>query len=147
ARAVAEDYDLPCGDAVVLAGGSNVLVHLRPTPAVARVMTATSVLHDDLQLWLTREVAVGEFLADRGLVVPPTRLMPPGPHQRDGLWLPVWDYVPHDREGTPPAAGELGDSPPTARCPGGVHGRAGAPLEHPRLARATHRRRGASGPP
>ena len=108
ARGVADAYDLPCEDAVVLAGGSNVLVHLKPTPVVARVMTATAVLHDDLEGWLTREVAVGQFLGERGLAVAPTRLAPPGPHQRDGLWMTLWDYVPHDS--TFPSAGELGHS-------------------------------------
>jgi hypothetical protein len=103
-------YDLPCEDAVVLAGGSNVLVHLKPTPVVARVMTATAVLHDDLESWLTREVAVAGFLAERGLAVSPTRLLPPGPHQRDGLWMTVWDYVPHDSSGVVPSASELGHS-------------------------------------
>jgi hypothetical protein len=110
ARAIADAHDLPCEDAVVLAGGSNVLVHLKPTPVVARVMTATAVLHDDMESWLAREVAVAAFLAQRGLAVSPTRLLPPGPHQRDGLWMTLWDYVPHDTSGSSPGATELGDS-------------------------------------
>jgi phosphotransferase family enzyme len=85
-----------------------VLVHLKPSPVVARVMTATAPLHDDLETWLTRELAVGAFLAERGLAVPPTRLLPPGPHERDGLWLTLWEYVPH--ESALPGASELGDS-------------------------------------
>src|SRR5437763_14904094 len=102
ARAVADAYDLSCEDAVVLAGGSNVLVHLKPTPAVARVMTATALLHDDAERWPAREVAVGAFLAKRGLAVSPTGRLPPGPHRRDGLWMPVWDHVPHDHSGSWP---------------------------------------------
>jgi hypothetical protein len=108
ARAVADAYGLPCEDAVLLPGGSNALVHLKPTPAVARVMTATSMLHDDMESWLAREVAVGQFLGERGLAVAPTSLMPPGPHERDGLWMTVWDYVPH--EPGVPGATELGHS-------------------------------------
>jgi Phosphotransferase enzyme family len=108
ARAVAEAHDLPCEDAAALAGGSNVLVHLKPSPVVARVMTATAMLHDDVERWLVREVAVGQFLGDRGLAVAPTRLLPPGPHQRDGLWMTFWDYVPH--EPGFPGASELGES-------------------------------------
>ncbi|HEY7632583.1 MAG TPA: aminoglycoside phosphotransferase family protein, partial [Thermoleophilaceae bacterium] len=96
--------------AVVLAGGSNVLVHLKPAPVVARVMTSTNVLHDDLESWLTREVTVGVFLAERAVAVAPTRLAPPGPHQHDGLWMTLWDYVPHDTSGGLPGANELGDS-------------------------------------
>jgi hypothetical protein len=110
ARAVIAAYDLPCEDAVVLAGGSNVLVHLKPTPVVARVMTATAVLHDDVESWLAREVAVAAFLAERALAVSPTRLLPPGPHQRDGLWMTLWNYVRHDASGSSPGAAELGDS-------------------------------------
>jgi hypothetical protein len=108
ACAVADSYDVPCDDAVLLSGGSNVLVHLKPSPAVARVMTATAALHDDMEIWLAREVAVGEFLAARGLAVSPTQLMPPGPHQRDGFWMTIWEYVPHERE--LPDAKEAGHS-------------------------------------
>jgi len=111
AQAVACDYDLPCEDAVILGGGSNALVHLKPTPVVARVMTATALLHhDDIESWLAREVAVGVFLGERGLGVPPTRLLPPGPHQRDGLWMTFWDYVPHDARGDEVDPRELGRS-------------------------------------
>ena len=108
ARAVADAYDLPCQDAVVLTGGSNVLVHLKPTPVVARVMTATAVLHDDVETWLTRELAVGEFLGKRDLAVSPSHLLPAGPHQSEGLWMTVWDYVPHDSRDPLPDATELG---------------------------------------
>lgn len=110
ACAVARAHDLPCDDAVLLAGGSNALVHLKPTPAVARVMTATAGLHDDVETWLTREVAVGRFLGERGLAVAPTGLLPPGPHRREGLWMTVWEYVPHETTRGLPGAGELGDS-------------------------------------
>jgi hypothetical protein len=103
-------HDLPCDDAVALSGGSNVLVHLKPTPVVARVMTTTVVLHDDPERWLVREVAVGTFLGERGLAVAPTRLLPPGPHRVDGLWMTLWDYVPHDTSRGLPSASELGDS-------------------------------------
>ncbi len=109
-RAVVGAYDLPCEEAVVLGGGSNVLVHLKPTPLVARVMTATAVLHDDPETWLVREVTVGAFLGERGLAVAPTHLLPPGPHQHDGLWMTLWDYVPHDSSGGSPGATELGRS-------------------------------------
>jgi hypothetical protein len=85
AQAVAREHGVDCDEAVRIAAGSNVLVHLRPSPVVARVMTGTAVLHDDPEQWLTREVAVGTFLAERtDLVVAPTELLPPGPHRRDG---------------------------------------------------------------
>src|SRR3954454_23742609 len=93
AQAVAGEHGVDCDEAVPIAAGSNVLVHLRPAPVVARVMTGTAVLHDDVERWLAREVAVGSFAAD--LVVPPTDLLPPGPHEQDGLWMTLWRFVAH----------------------------------------------------
>jgi hypothetical protein len=69
---VAREHGVACDEAVPIAAGSNVLVHLKPAPVVARVMTGTAVLHDDVEQWLAREVAVGTFLAERtDSVVPP----------------------------------------------------------------------------
>ena len=94
-----------------MAGGSNVLVHLKPAPVVARVMTGTAVLHGDVEQWLAREVAVGAFVAERSdLVVAPTDLLPPGPHVQDGLWMTLWKFVPHDPEAPPPEPRQLGGS-------------------------------------
>jgi hypothetical protein len=94
---------------VRIAASSNVLVHLKPAPIVARVMTGTAVLHDDVEQWLAREVAVGVFVAERSdVVVPPTNLLPPGPHERDGLWMTMWRFVPHDEQAPDPR--ELGRS-------------------------------------
>ena len=73
AQAVAGAYGVACDEAVRIAAGSNDLVHLKPAPVVARVMTGTAILHDDPEQWLAREVAVGAFLAGRtDRVVPPT---------------------------------------------------------------------------
>lgn len=81
-------------DAAVLASGSNVLVHLRPAPVVARVMTGTVALHDDPARWLAREVAVLEFLAPSGLAVAPSPSIAPGPHRHDGLWMTFVAWIP-----------------------------------------------------
>jgi hypothetical protein len=111
AQAVAREHGVDCDDAVRIAAGSNVLVHLKPAPVVARVMTGTAVLHDDPEGWLAREVAVGLFLAERtDLVVAPTDLLPPGPHERDGLWMTLWKFVAHDEQAPPPEPRELGGS-------------------------------------
>lgn len=111
AQAVAREHGVACDGAVPIAAGSNVLVHLRPAPVVARVMTGTAVLHDDPERWLAREVAVGAYLAGRNdLIVPPTDLLPPGPHERDGLWMTLWAFVPHDEQAVPPEPRELGRS-------------------------------------
>jgi hypothetical protein len=106
---VAREHGVACEDAVVLAGGSNVIVHLRPAPVVARVMTGTAGLHDNPAEWLTREVAVGTFLAERtDRAVAPTDLLPPGPHEREGLWMTLWRFVAHDERAEPPGPAELG---------------------------------------
>jgi Phosphotransferase enzyme family len=111
AQVVARQHDVGCDDAVPLSGGSNVLVHLRPSPVVARVMTGTSMLHEDTERWLAREVAVAVFLAQRtDEVVAPSDLLPPGPHEQDGLWMTMWTFVPHESEAPMPEAGELGRS-------------------------------------
>ncbi|MFZ0325348.1 MAG: phosphotransferase [Actinomycetes bacterium] len=110
AREVALAHSVACDDAVVLAGGSNVVVHLKPAPVVARVMTATAVLHQDVEAWLAREVAIGVLLGGRGLGVPPSDAFAPRPYQRDGLWMTFWEFVEHDTSGALPSAHELGGS-------------------------------------
>src|SRR4051812_15216940 len=111
AQAVAREHGVACDEAVRIAGGSNVLVHLKPAPVVARVMTGTAILHDDRERWLAREVAVGAFLAARtDAVVAPTDVLPAGPHERDGLWMTLWAFVAHDEHAPLPQAGELGRS-------------------------------------
>jgi hypothetical protein len=111
AQAVAREHGVACDEAVLIAAGSNVLVHLKPAPVVARVMTGTALLHDDTEQWLAREVAVAAFLAERtASVVPPSDLLPPGPHERDGLWMTLWRFVSHDAQAPPPEPRELGRS-------------------------------------
>jgi hypothetical protein len=110
ARAVALANNVACEDAVVVAARSNVLVHLKPAPVMARVMSGTAMLHDDAGTWLAREVAVGAFLAERGLAVPPSDVLAPGPHRHDGLWMTFWQYVDHDPSRCLPPAPELGGS-------------------------------------
>ena len=111
AQAVARERGVACDEAVRIAAGSNVLVHLKPAPVVARVMTGTAVLHDDPEQWLAREVAVGAFLAGRtDLVVPPSDMLPPGPYEQDGFWMTLWKFVAHHEQAPPPEPRELGRS-------------------------------------
>jgi len=94
AAAVAATCGVAQAGAVVMHSGSNVLVHLRPAPVVARVMTGTVVLHDDPARWLAREVSVLDFLAPSGLAVTPSALIAPGPHHHDGLWMTFAEWIP-----------------------------------------------------
>src|SRR4051794_28327162 len=74
-------------------------------------MTGTAILHDDAERWLARELAVGAFVAERsGLVVAPTDILPPGPHEQDGLWMTLWKFAPHDAQAPPPEPRQLGRS-------------------------------------
>jgi phosphotransferase family enzyme len=107
AVAVAGEQGLPAGDAIPVGTGSNVIVHLRPSPIVARVMSGTVVLHPDPHAWLTREIDVGAFLAERtSSVVAPATGVDPGPYVRDGLWLSFWEHV--DVSRGPLGAAEIG---------------------------------------
>jgi hypothetical protein len=94
AGTVASAGGLKSSGAVVINSDSNVLVHLRPAPVVARVMTGTVALHDDPRKWLERELSVLEFLAPSGLAVSPSRLIAPGPHCHDGLWMTFTEWIP-----------------------------------------------------
>lgn len=94
AAAVAAAHGLAQDGAIVIRSGSNVLVHLRPLPVIARVMTGTVALHDDPSRWLEREISVLEFLAPTGLAVAPSPLVAPGPHHHDGLWMTFSEWIP-----------------------------------------------------
>lgn len=141
ARAVASEHGVPCDQAAVVHSGSNVLVHLRPAPVVARVMAGTVVLHDDPRRWLNREVSVLRFLAPSGSAVAPSDLIAPGPYQRDGLWLTCWRWLPHQRQSELP-----GDAESLGRAMrdlhdelAGFHGELGGLLDVYRDLRRLHR--------
>jgi hypothetical protein len=97
---VAAAHGVRCVEPVVLWNGSNVLVHLTPTPVVARVATLTGLVRSDVDATFAKDVAVACWLAGRGApVVPPSREVPAGPHRSsDGRTITFWTYVPHDRD-------------------------------------------------
>jgi aminoglycoside phosphotransferase len=94
AGAIAAAHGLAQDEAIVIHSGSNVLVHLRPAPVVARVMSGTVALHDDPSRWLEREISVLEFLAPSDLAVAPNPSIAPGPHHHDGLWMTFLEWIP-----------------------------------------------------
>jgi hypothetical protein len=102
AVAVASSHGLAHEDAAVVYSGSNVVVHLRPSPVAARVMSGTVALHDDPARWLAREIAVLAHLAPSGVAVAPSRAVPPGPHRHDGLWLTFSGWIPDAEPATRP---------------------------------------------
>lgn len=113
ATATAAASGLASNDPVVIHAQSNVLLHLRPAPVVARVMTGTVALHDAPRRWLERELSVLAFPAPTGLAVPPTGLIDPRPHCRNGLWMTL-------PSGSPRSSRHLSAG---RRCPSPTHAR------------------------
>lgn len=88
--AVAREHGVRVGAREILRDRSNLVIRLEPAPVVARVAMETATVRPGAE-WLRREVAVAGFLADAGApVVPPSALLPPGPHHRDGFDLSFW---------------------------------------------------------
>src|SRR3954453_19947720 len=94
AAQVAREHGLSFGDEPrVIHEGSNLLLHLRPAPVVARVATTTAMVREG-DAWLTREVAVAGHVAAQGApTVAPTEEIPPGPHHFSGLTMTFWQHV------------------------------------------------------
>lgn len=108
--ALARDLGLGRVEPRPIGHASNLVVHLEPAPVVARVMTATRVLHEDVPGWLARVVDVASFLAGRDApVAPPTDLVAPGPHEHEGEWVTLWRWV-DDAPGPPPRPAETAAS-------------------------------------
>jgi hypothetical protein len=107
AVAIARAHGLTDVDPVLLNDGANAVVHLRPAPVVARVATTTAVLRPDVGRPFAREVVLATALSAAGAaVVPPSDLLPPGPHEHDGVHLSFWRHL--DVLPGPPTAVEAG---------------------------------------
>jgi hypothetical protein len=107
---LARAHGLRVEDPVVLRDLSNVIVHLRPSPVVARMAAATAEARRGASDWLRRDLDVAGFLAARGApVAGPTDELPPGPHQYDGVTVTFWRHVEHDPDGVVDGR-ELGES-------------------------------------
>ncbi len=99
AEQLAEAHGVKVSNPEVVADGSNLLVHLKPAPLLARVATTTALLRRPVSAWLGRDVSVAQYLHAQGApVVPPSDLLPPGPHQYDGYTMSFWQWVEHDRD-------------------------------------------------
>ena len=94
---VAWDLGLPVEKPVVLRDLTNVLVHLAPSPVVARVPVTYARARG--RAWVEKELELAATLHDAGVPVAcPASVVPPGPHERNGFLVTLWDYVEHDRE-------------------------------------------------
>ena len=93
AEAVAARYGLPARRTRVLHDANNVVVHLAPSPVVAKVCPAASGGWDKLE----REVEVARHLIRAGApVVGPSRELPAGPHAADGFAITFWRHHSHE---------------------------------------------------
>ncbi len=105
AVAVARRYGLAVTDPRVIGSYSNVMVHLRPHPVVARVAAAAVRARGrDAMAWLEREAAVIAYLGGRSAVAP-AEAVPLGPHHEDGFPLLFLGFVEH--RGHPPSSPEV----------------------------------------
>jgi hypothetical protein len=102
AAKLATDHGLRHDRMAVLKDGSNLLVHLAPTPVVLRVATFTARIRGDPLPWLEREVSLVTYLASIGAsVMPPSDLLPPGPHLVGGWVMGAWAFVDHEPGAVP----------------------------------------------
>lgn len=106
---LATSLGLDAEQAQVLRAGANLVVHLAPSPVVARVATMTAEMRGGAVNYLRRERDITRALVDRGLsVIGPTDLVDPGPHRVSGhavLLLKHHDLEPIDRNAPRDAAG------------------------------------------
>ncbi len=90
---VARELGVPVDRPEVLADRSNLVIHLKPSPVVARVATMTAVIRGQPETWLQREVQVASYLAASHVpTVPPAPGIPPGPHRRMGFVMTFWAW-------------------------------------------------------
>ncbi|MFG1702814.1 phosphotransferase [Nonomuraea sp. M3C6] len=108
AVAVAREHGVRVREPVMLKDSFNLRIHLRPAPLVARVPTVTALGRSRPAEALRRELEVVSYLHGQGVpVVPPSDLLPAGPHLRDGVCVSFWAHVEHDLgyQVTPEVAG------------------------------------------
>ncbi|NGO14407.1 phosphotransferase [Streptomyces sp. HC44] len=98
------DLGLTVADATVLHNVFSVVVHLAPSPVVARIpiVLPQSEGLDSLARRQQAELDVTRWLADQGTpVIPPSPLVPREPVQRDGFSMTFWQFVEEDRDKEP----------------------------------------------
>ena len=108
AVSAAAGFGIGCTDPVVLADGANVIVHLAPSPVVAKVAASTAAVRPDTAASLQRELDLARFLTGKGApVMPPSAEVPASTHRADGHVMSFWTYLPRAST-SPPDAATLG---------------------------------------
>ncbi|MGC9539712.1 phosphotransferase [Streptomyces sp. UG1] len=101
AVAAGRHLGLTVTDAKVLYELFSVVVHLAPSPVVARIPTVVPTYADldSLTHRQRAELDVTQWLADQGVpVIPPSPLVPAEPVRRDGFSMTFWQFVEEDRD-------------------------------------------------
>jgi hypothetical protein len=94
AVAVAASFGVKSAAPAVLADGANVIVHLSPSPVVAKVASITPLVRPDTAAWLQRELDVASFLARCGAPVgEPSPEIPATTHAGGGGVMSFWRYL------------------------------------------------------
>jgi Ser/Thr protein kinase RdoA (MazF antagonist) len=94
AVSAAAGLGVACAEPAVLADGANVIVHLRPSPVVAKVAATTAAVRADPAAWLQRELDLVVFLTATGApVMAPSREVPATVHHADGHVMSFWAYL------------------------------------------------------
>lgn len=94
--AFAADHGVRVDDPVVLGETSNIVVHLRPAPVIARVAHVTASGRDRPDVSLARELAIVSHLHTQAIpTTPPSAELPPGPHRLPGtsVWVSFVEHV------------------------------------------------------
>ena len=102
---VAAGLGIARAEPVVLADGANVIVHLPPSPVVAKVAASTTEVRPDTAAWLQRELDVASFLAGAGIpVLEPSPEIPATTYRGDGHVMSFWRYLRSASDARPSAA-------------------------------------------
>lgn len=79
---------------MILADGANVIVHLSPSPVVAKVAASSLEVRADVAKWLQRELDLAVFLDRSGIpVMTPSCELPASVHHANGHVMSFWTYV------------------------------------------------------
>jgi len=104
---VARAHGVRCEEPAVLSQAWHVLVHLAPSPVVARVSSGRPYPEGPDPQDVVRELHVARHAARAGAsVIPPTDDPDPGPHHRGGHVVTFWRYVRPRGEVDPRTAGQ-----------------------------------------
>ena len=94
AVAVAARLGVVSAEPAVLADGANVVVHLSPSPIVAKVAASTPAVRADVGTWLQRELDLAMFLTRAGApVMAPSSEVPATVYHCDGHVMSFWTYL------------------------------------------------------